>query len=195
MRHVLFAAVLALAAGAVPTFAQEADPNADWTGALVADLARVGDRLVQLAEAIPADQYSWRPTEGVRTVSEVYMHVVGANMLLPSGLGAASPAGLTIPENPFDLATEWERSVTQKDAVVAKLKESFAYAAQAVPTISDLGAEVEPFGFKASKRTYLLILLTHGHEHLGQSIAYARSIGVTPPWSLPQPGETSDGGG
>ncbi len=194
MRHVLFATALALAAGAVPTLAQEADPNADWTGAVVADLTRIGDRLVQLAEAIPADRYSWRPAEGVRTISEVYMHVVGANMLLPSGLGAAPPTGVTIPENPFDLATAWERDVTQKDAVVAKLRESFAYATQAVPTVADLGAEVDPFGFKASKRTYLLILLTHGHEHLGQSIAYARSIGVTPPWSLPQPGATSEGG-
>jgi uncharacterized damage-inducible protein DinB len=185
----LLTACLALAVTAAPTLGQDPDPDAAWTAALAADLQRVGDRLGQLAEAVPADKYSWRPADGVRTVSEVYMHIAGANTLLPAGLGAAPPAGLTIPENPFDLATEWERNVTAKDDVVAKLKESFVYATQAAPTVQDLGAQVEPFGFPASKRTYLLILLTHAHEHLGQSIAYARSIGVTPPWSLPQPSE------
>ncbi len=185
--------VLGLAvAVAMPSLAQESDPNAGWTADLAADLERVGGRLVQLAGAVPAEKYSWRPAEGVRTISEVYMHVVGANMLLPPGLGAAPPAGLTIPENPFDLATAWERDVTAKDDVVAKLEESFAYATQAAPTVQDLGAQVEPFGFAASKRTYLLILLTHAHEHLGQSIAYARSIGVVPPWSVPPPTEADE---
>jgi len=190
MRRLFLLAVgSALALTAAPTFAQDADANAGWTTDMVADLQRVGDRLAQLAEAVPAEKYSWRPADGVRTISEVYMHVCGPNILLPAALGAAPPAGLTIPENPFDLAQEWERTVTEKDAVVAKLKESFAYATQAVPTVQDLGAEVQAFGFPASKRTYLLILLTHAHEHLGQSIAYARSIGVTPPWSLPPPSE------
>jgi uncharacterized damage-inducible protein DinB len=185
-RPLLLAAGLALAATTVPTHAHEETAGDPWIGALVADLQRAGDRLVQLAEAVPAEQYGWRPNDSVRTVSEVYMHVVGPNILLPTALGAAAPEGVTIPENPFALAEEWEKTVTQKDAVVAKLRESFAYATQAVPTVADLGAEVEPFGFKASKRTYLLILLTHAHEHLGQSIAYARSIGVVPPWSQPQ---------
>ena len=74
-----------------------------------------------------------------------------------------------------------------------KLKESFEYAAAAVPTITDLDTIVETFGFPGTKRAYLLILLTHAHEHLGQSIAYARSVGVVPPWSQQQAGGEGDG--
>jgi uncharacterized damage-inducible protein DinB len=183
----------ALAAGSVPATAAEAKKKqavkTDFTGDLVANLARVGKQLVSLAEATPAEKFSWRPNDDVRTMSEIYMHVVGPNMLLPSRLGAAPPKGVTIPEKPFELFQKWEAEVTSKDAVIARLKESFDYAAAAIPTIpaSDHDTEVDVFGFPASKRAYLLILMSHAHEHLGQAIAYARTVGVVPPWSAPPP--------
>ena len=151
----------------------------------VADLQRTGGRLVQLAEAVPADKFDWAPNDEVRTISRVYMHVVGTNMLMPVLLGAAPPEGLEIPENPFSLMQEWE-GITDKAEVIAKLEASVEYAAKAVREIEDLETKVDFFGFEASKRAYMFILLTHEHEHLGQSIAYARSIGVVPPWSQKQ---------
>lgn len=193
--RLLFAALFCgvLFAGSPQATAAEAKKNqaarTDFTSDLVANLTRAGKQLVSLAEATPAEKFSWRPNDGVRTVSEVYMHVAGVNMLLPSMLGAAPPKGLTIPEKPFDLAAKWEAEVTSKDAVIARLKESFDYAAGAVATIpaSTHDAEVDVFGFPASKRAYLLILMSHAHEHLGQAIAYARTVGVVPPWSAPPP--------
>lgn len=162
--------------------------NAGFTADFVADFERVGARLAELAGAIPADKFSWAPSDEVRTVSEVYVHAVFVNFMLPMALGAAPPEGLEMPEdmNPMALMKEWEETVTGKDEVIAKLNESFAYATKAVPTITDLETTVETFGFPGTKRAYLLILLTHAHEHLGQSIAYARSIGVVPPWSQQQ---------
>ncbi len=182
----------ALMAATMPSAAapdkKQAAVKSDLTSDLVANLTRAGKQLVSLAEATPADKFSWRPNDQVRRISEVYMHVVGPNMLLPSMLGAAPPKGLTIPDKPFDLAQKWESEVTSKEAVIAKLRESFDYAAEAIKTIpaSEFNTEVSAFGFPASKRAYLLILLSHAHEHLGQSIAYARSIGVVPPWSAPK---------
>lgn len=184
---VLGTALLALAAG--PLAAAEAPAEAaeeatsGFTDDLVADFERVGDKLLQLAEAVPADKYSWSPADGVRNVGEVYMHVVGTNMLIPPGLGAAPPEGLTLPENPLALAQEWEKSVTAKEDVIARLRESIDYAKQAIPQVQDLDGEANLFGFPATRRTYLMIVVSHAHEHLGQSIAYARSIGVVPPWS------------
>ena len=154
-RVMLFLAVvcIALSAGSLSATAaadkKKAAVKSDLTSDLVANLTRTGKQLVSLAEATPAEKFSWRPNDAVRRISEVYMHVVGPNMLLPSLLGAAPPKGMTIPASEFD-------------------------------------TEVEAFGFPASKRAYLLILLSHAHEHLGQSIAYARSIGVVPPWSAPK---------
>ncbi|MBI1950701.1 MAG: DinB family protein [Acidobacteria bacterium] len=183
---------IALAASLLPPAPAEAKKKAaarsDFTSDAIANLARVGKQLISLAEAMPADRFSWRPNDAVRKVSEVYMHVVGPNILIPSLLGAAPPKGVTIPEKPFELAAKWESEITSKDEVIARLRESFDYAAEAIKTIpaKELGTEVDIFGFPASKRAYILILLSHAHEHLGQSIAYARSVGVVPPWSAPQ---------
>jgi len=54
---------------------------------------------------------------------------------------------------------------------------------------ADLEREVEFFGMKFSLRNFLITGLNHCHEHLGQSIAYARMNGVVPPWSEKQEGE------
>ena len=80
---------------------------------------------------------------------------------------------------------EMEAEITDKAAVIAKLQESFAYLYEALPTLGDLDTEVSLFGPPSSKRSYVLRTLSHAHEHLGNSIAYARSVGVVPPWSQP----------
>lgn len=155
---------------------------------VLGNLEFTGGRIIELAEAIPAEQYAWRPSDEVRTVSEVFMHIVGVNLLLPNALGADLPEGVEIPEDgPFALLGQLEAEVTDKEAVIAKLKKSFEYANGAVPTITDLDTEVTIFGPEPqSKRAYVLILMSHAHEHFGQSIAYARSIGVVPPWTARQ---------
>ena len=185
-RKQMIGVVLCLAlitAGVV--MAQESE--ATFITDMMTDFERTAGRLVELAEATPEDKFSWAPNEEVRTVSRVYMHVVGTNMLLPGALGAAAPEGLEMPEGgPMAMLQQLEQEYTSKDEVIAMLKKSIDYAKTAVPQIEDLETEVDLFGFPATKRAYLLILLTHAHEHLGQSIAYARSVGVVPPWSQQQ---------
>lgn len=188
MRNRIVSMMLLLCAVAMPMAAEDATANEAWIEDLVGNLQFTVGRLVALADATPADKFDWRPTDEVRTVSEVYMHAVGTTMLLPGAMGAAWPEGVEIPEaGPFALAGQWEKEITEKDAVIAKLQESMAYAAEAIRGIDDLGAQIDLFGFAASKRAYLLILQGHAHEHLGQSIAYARSMGLVPPWSQPPP--------
>lgn len=199
-KHLLPVAMfgLALASGLLlPGTAQakkKAAAKSDFTSDVIANLTRVGKRLVSLAEATPADRFSWRPTDEVRKLSEVYMHVAVANDVIPSLLGAAPPKGVTFPENPFELSPKWEAEFTSKDEVVARLRESFDYAAEALKTLSpsDLDAETQAFGSPTSKRAAVLILLSHAHEHFGQAIAYARSLGIVPPWNAPK--EAAAGG-
>ena len=184
IRLVVVPLILVLCAAVGVAAQEEAAPTATFTSDMLANFGRTGEQLLSLAESTPADKFDWAPNDQVRTMSQVYMHVVGTNMLLPMALGAAPPDGLEVPEDgPFALLEKWEREVTAKDDVVARLKASFEYASVAVPAITDLETEVNLFGFPGSKRAYLLILLTHAHEHLGQSIAYARMNGVVPPWS------------
>jgi uncharacterized damage-inducible protein DinB len=170
--------VFSIASTAV--FAQTLSPAAaaptGYRAEVISDIEGIGKKLVDLATAMPAEKYAWRPAPGVRSVSEVYMHVVGANYLLPSFLGAKLPEG-------FD--REMEKSVTDKAKVIEWLKKSIDNAKAAVSSASDadLDKKVKAFGREMTERRVLMIVQTHMHEHLGQSIAYARSNGIAPPWS------------
>ena len=130
----------------------------------VTNLKGVQEKVVSLAEAIPADKYGWRPSAGVRSVSEVFMHVASANYFYGRNFGVEAPAGLR----------DWEKTVTTKADVITKLKASFDALAAGMAK-ADLS--------QADKANAALTIITHGHEHLGQMIAYARSNGVVPPWS------------
>ena len=161
-----------------------------FTGDLTGIIKSTEEKLVALADAMPADMYGWAPSVEVRTWSETLIHVAGANFFIPMALGAAPPEGMPTDQNPMAAMQKMEAEVTAKDDVIKKLKKSFAYLYEALPTITDLDTKVELFGPPSSKRSYLLIIQGHSQEHLGQSIAYARSVGVVPPWSQPAPEES-----
>ncbi|MEO6462295.1 MAG: DinB family protein [Candidatus Eisenbacteria bacterium] len=144
-------------------------------GEFHASLSDAETKLVELAEATPPGKFDWSPGKGVRPTAGVFMHVAAANFLIPSLLSHAPPAGV----KPFEL----EASVKQKEAVVKMLRESFAFAHAAIDSTSDLDTRIDMFGKQVTKRHALLQMVSHAHEHLGQSIAYARSNGMTPPWT------------
>jgi uncharacterized damage-inducible protein DinB len=145
-------------------------------GDVLWQLTDVEKKLVSLAQATPQEKYGWRPADGIRSVSEVYMHVAGGNYFLSTFLGAKMPEGLS---------RGMEKTVTEKAKVVDAMKMSFAHARKAVESTpdSDLEKKVKFFGQEPSERMMMIVLVSHGHEHLGQSIAYARMNGVAPPWS------------
>ncbi len=162
-----------------PAAAASPAPPPDFKAAFLRNWDDVTGKLVSLAEALPAEKYTWKPAEGVRSVAEVYTHVAGGNFFLPRAVGIDPPAGLS-----REMLSE-----TDKAKVVAMLRDSIAHARKAVEGAdpAKLGAEVELFGRKMTGADALLALLSHAHEHLGQSIAYARSNGVVPPWSQAEP--------
>jgi uncharacterized damage-inducible protein DinB len=135
------------------------------------------DKFTRLAEAIPAEKYTWRPVADVRSFAEVFLHVSAANYNLYKLVGTPPPTGLDI--------KNLEKSTTDKAKVIATLKDSFAHARKAITAMpdSDLEKSMDWFGGKNTERGILLFIVRHGAEHLGQSIAYARFVGVVPPWT------------
>jgi uncharacterized damage-inducible protein DinB len=184
MRVRLPALALLLAGGAVPVSAQSPAAPAGIRAEIIQQLDDAGEKLLALARAMPQEKYSWRPAPGVRSVSEVFVHVAGANFMIPGMVGAKPAAGVTP-------RADMERTVTDRAQVTELLAKSFAHAKQAVQEVpeAELDAMVEYFGSPSTKRGVLLSLATHAHEHLGQSIAYARMNGVTPPWSRATSGD------
>lgn len=135
------------------------------------------DKLTRLAEAIPADKYSWRPADDTRSFAEVMLHISAANYNLYKLVGTQPPTGIDV--------KKLEKSTTDKAKVVETLRDSFAHAKQAIKAVpdADLDKSMDWFGGKNTERGVLLFIVRHTAEHLGQSIAYARMIGVVPPWT------------
>jgi len=135
------------------------------------------DKLTRLAEAIPPDKYTWRPSPDTRSFAEVFLHISAANFNLYKLVGTPPPTGLDI--------KNLEKSTSDKAKVIATLKDSFAHAKQAIKAMpdADLEKSMDWFGGKNTERGILLFIVRHAAEHLGQSIAYARFAGITPPWT------------
>jgi len=181
-----FASVLLLVVLAVAASAAVAQsPATGFRADFIFQQNGVEKEILGLAEAVPADKYSWRPAEGVRSISEVYMHLAGANYLLPSFAGVKVPEGIS---------PAMEKSVTDKAAVIDALKKSFAHlrAAIAATSDADLDKPVKLFGMDSTIRGLYLVTANHEHEHLGQSIAYARMNGIVPPWTAARQAKAAD---
>ena len=184
MKRIFIALSLAvLMCGAIRATAQ-VNPYKDGTpgvtgyrSEVLAEVMIQEDKFTRLAEAIPADKYAWRPTPDVRSFAEVFLHVSAANYNLYKLVGTPPPSGLDV--------RGLEKSTTDKEKVIATLKDSFAHAKTAIKTVpdADLEKSMDWFGGKNTERGILLFIVRHAAEHLGQSIAYARFAGVVPPWT------------
>ena len=176
------ALVLTLAGASLcaPAASRADDMPAGVKGEMMMWFKDAEGKLNQLADAMPESKYSWRPGKGVRSVGEVYMHVAAANFGLPGYAGVPPPAG-------FDME-KYEKSLTKKADIQKALKESFEHMEKGLMGLSDADMDkpVDLMGNKTTARGTYLLLLSHCHEHLGQSIAYARMNGVVPPWTAKQ---------
>jgi len=183
MRRFLPLFVVLLGAFSVRILAQEkppATPTTPTSGARLEFLDEVSyyeQRFLRLADAIPAEKYNWRPGEGVRSIGEVYMHVVGANYGFARMLGTPAPEGV----DPKAMMA----SAGDKAKVIQALKDSFAHFRSAVLAIKDseLDKEIKTPRGQTTIRGSFFLISGHYGEHLGQSVAYARLVGIVPPWT------------
>jgi uncharacterized damage-inducible protein DinB len=174
MRKVLFTAICLVTALTCRSYAQKA-PEGIWQG-YDGELKHVTSQLIALAEATPEDKFSWRPSPGVRSTSEVYMHIAVANFYLLS---------ITGPKMPPQVDPKLEKAVTKKAEVIDWLKRSLdaVKTAHAKVTPKELERKVHIADRDATVDGMYLRIIVHANEHMGQLIAYARMTGVVPPWS------------
>ncbi|HEX6974623.1 MAG TPA: DinB family protein [Vicinamibacterales bacterium] len=174
-------AAAALLVVAQPAAAQTRD---GVMGDLLKDVAQVEQKIIGLAKAMPESGLAWRPMEGVRSTSEVLLHVASDNYFIPAMLDIAPPAETGITKD-FPSVEKFEKRTMTREQAVAELEKSFAFLKKSMSETPDakLDTPVTVFGMKSTMRGMWIMATTHLHEHLGQLIAYARSNKVTPPWS------------
>lgn len=146
-------------------------------GEFLAEVVYYEQRYTRLAEAVPAEKYSWRPGEGVRSIGEVYAHIATANYGIARALGTPLPAGI----DPKTI----NAAASDKSRTIQTLKDSFAHFRGAILAIkdADLNNAQKMFGQDTTVRGAFFLVTGHFGEHLGQSIAYARQNGIVPPWT------------
>jgi len=135
--------------------------------------------VVALAEAMPADKYNFAPTNGkftgVRTFGQQITHIAEAQYFFFSAFGGAKPS--------FDPKSL--EKLTGKDEIIKALKDSFAYAQQAVASMTPENAfeEVKEVDGTNTRATITAFSLAHTNDHYGQMIEYVRMNGIVPPGS------------
>lgn len=153
-------------------------PSYDMKAQSLQDLDDMHKKFVRLAEATPAEKFTWRPSEGTRSVSEAFLHVCNMNYGMPAAIGATPAPG-------YDGKT-LEKSTVDKAKVIAQLNQCFDYVHTYIDSMTNADfAKPEPkFGPEANAGDIIYLIVADDHEHLGQSVAYARINGIVPPWTL-----------
>jgi uncharacterized damage-inducible protein DinB len=169
----------------VPSAPARAQSSNTIIADLLNDVTEVEQKLVSLANAMPAEKWTWRPGAGVRSVGEVFQHVAADNYLLPAFAGAAPPAATGIKSDAYATVQAYETRGVDRATAIADLQQSFAHlkAAMSASASRSSSDTVSLFGQQRTLQQLWVLTATHLHEHLGQAIAYARSNNVVPPWS------------
>jgi hypothetical protein len=187
--HLLLPLAAAFLAGASTRTASAQDVMDVRAATLVrdgylADMDSVHSKVLALANAIPADKYSWRPGTGVRSVSEVFMHLAGEWYFYgPMSVGSRAPADFLVAgQKPQDRLEALEK-IVDKAMVISELNKSWAYNRQQLAGAdpSTMTGKYKPWGVTVVDAAFGMT--GDQHEHLGQLIAYARSMGIKPPWT------------
>ncbi len=172
---------VALLSVAVPARAQDVmtkEAAAVVKAAYIADIEGMKTKFLGLANAFPQDKYTWRPMEGVRSVSEVLMLIASEGYgFAPTALGGKAAMSR---EESGKLS-----AVTDKAQVIDHLTKGFAHAKQELDGLdpATLTGKRKLFGRDLSAIEAAMFVGGDMHEHLGQLIAYARSNRIVPPWS------------
>jgi uncharacterized damage-inducible protein DinB len=153
-------------------------PSYDMKGQALLDLETMQKKFVDLAGAVPADKLTWRPTADSRSFAEVFLHVAAERYGILGLMGAETPAGVD--------RKALEKSTTDRGRIVEELNKSWDFAEKTIKGMSnaDFAKLLPKLGPQANAGDVVYILVSDNHEHLGQSVAYARENGITPPWTI-----------
>jgi uncharacterized damage-inducible protein DinB len=171
-RHLCIAIALTL-----PAITAAQDKRAMLRDELMQHFNASIDKVIALADAMPQERYGWSPEKDAMPVGQVYAHIARYNYQYPaSAMGIARPATLNLD------TLERMRTKTQ---IVQLLRHSADHVRKAIASmpVDQLDANTTLYGRTVPRWAVMLQLVAHMNEHLGQSIAYARSNNVVPPWS------------
>jgi len=163
-------AALALIVVSGAASAQTANPVAQ---AFRDEAASSAKNLTAAAEEFPAAKYGYKPTKPQMSFGAIVVHLSEGNDYLCGKIG-----GVTAPTRAKIAAT------AKKEALVARLKETFAFCNTALAPLDDskLGEMMPLFGPNPMSRAAVMTITTADWaDHYSQSAIYMRLNGLLPP--------------
>jgi uncharacterized damage-inducible protein DinB len=139
------------------------------TGEYATHFGALSDLSVAVAQAMPPEQYGFRPHAESMSFGELMSHIANTNYQFCAGLKDSSPPALPSP--------------TDKDGVIKFLSDSFAYCSTVIPALTDeqLGKYHNSPDGRLLGREILLVMYIHVAHHRGQAEIYLRDKGIRPP--------------
>jgi uncharacterized damage-inducible protein DinB len=139
-----------------------------------------------LAEAMPADKYTFKPSSGefkdVRSFGEQVKHVACGNFGFFNEIEKKTP--------PSHCETGGPSPAKTKAEIVAYLREAFAYGERLVDATTAANAldpAGGPYGGQSTRLGLITLAIWHASDHYGQLVIYSRMNGIVPPASRPAP--------
>jgi uncharacterized damage-inducible protein DinB len=144
---------------------------------LLKDWLALKDTMHKIAAEMPAEKYSFKPTDAQQTFGERTVHVASANVGILGALGSTAVPKPTI-----------DPKATSKDAAIKALDESFDYGAalikqQTDATLLQLAPAAPKFLGPSSRAKVVSFLMGHTWDIYGQMVVYLRLNGKVPPAS------------
>jgi uncharacterized damage-inducible protein DinB len=171
------------------TLAQAPAPTPDQTttsGFATTTYRAIKDFVTRSAEKMPSDQFTFQPTQEVRSFARLLAHIADANYLLCAfALGEPNPNGKQM--------DRIEKENLAREPLLERLKESFAYCDRAYTMLTEANSGEQVAFFGTQKRTRMGVLwfhISHAYEHYGNLVTYLRLKGIVPPSSEPRASAT-----
>ena len=168
-RAVGVSVLVALMGGLSPFSAHGSPVPTNAAGEYAKHFGALSKLSIAVAQAMPAEQYGFRPHPDSMNFGELMSHIATTNYQFCAGLKDSDPPALPSP--------------TDKDAVAKFLGDSFDYCSSVIPNLTEgqlNSAHNSPDGHLPG-REILLAMYVHVAHHRGQAEIYLRDKGIKPP--------------
>ena len=148
----------------------------DLKAQMVKDWERAKAYTIEYLNTMPADKYSFKPVDSIRSFAQQMLHLASGNIFLMSNTTDQKP--------PFmrgDLETS--PGAQKKDSVVYFVVASYDYCINAVKTsdVSKWGEKKKLMNYEETKLALMMKTFEHQTHHRGQTTIYIRLLGIKPP--------------
>jgi uncharacterized damage-inducible protein DinB len=149
----------------------------DIKAQMVKDWERAKAYTIDYLNTMPADKYSFKAVDSIRSFSQQMLHLAQGNIFLMSNASDLQPPAY------FKANLEGSANAAKKDSVMYYVTNSYDYCINAVKgaDLAKMGEKKKVFGMDVTRMAMMMKTFEHQTHHRGQVTIYIRLQGIKPP--------------